>query len=175
MRVFRILATTSALLFSAAVLFISLSTVSSVQSSTGERLSGFKISGDVMPGHIGYFLLVATDKARLEMATPLEVVYLKTEYANRRLGYAEKLLEKGEAGMAVTTATKAQKYLLEAGNQVIDLEMSDTVAEHVLETLEFHVTKTESFSEELTDQQRAVIDSLNEECRVMIMQLESRL
>lgn len=166
-------------LFSAvSILLISLSSGSAVQSASSglsQSPTQFYMSDTILPDHVGYSVLMAIDRVRLEAATPTEQVYLKTTYANQRLADAEALLDKGNAGLAVTTLTKAQKYLLSAGSQVLEQDMAPTVTKHVIATIEFHRDHTTTLAKTLTDNQRAVIDGLNEECQVMIQQLSSKL
>jgi hypothetical protein len=172
----RLLGTTLALTAAVGVLFISLSTVSSVQSASGvDQPKHFYMSGTLLPDHIAYPVVMMVDRAHLEAATPTEQVYLKTEYANRRLEYAQQLLDKSNANLAVTTLTKAQKYLLSAASQAIEMEMPDTVLKHVIATLEYHKEETTEIAQQLSDNERAVIDGLNEEVSVMIEQLNSQL
>jgi flagellin-specific chaperone FliS len=169
-----------ALVSAVSILFVSLSSASlhSVQSASGsfqQTRKQFYVSSKILPDHVAYPILMGIDRVRLESTTPVEQVYMKTAYANRRLESAKSLLEKGENELAVSTLTKAQKYLLSAGNQVLDLEMSTSVTRHVLETIEFHIAETQQLAGQLSDRDRAVIDGLNEECGVMTSQLQSRL
>jgi hypothetical protein len=178
MKIVRLICTTGALVAALGVLVISLSTVSSVQSSsgsTGFASKEFYLEGDVLPDHMAYMIVMTIDRIRLESSTPTDRVYLKTEYANRRLKYAQLLIEKDDFDLAVTTLTKAQKYLLSAGSDVVQLEMPVVINKHVLATTHYHLTQLDEFSDQLSDQQRAVIDGLDEEYDVLIEQLESRL
>lgn len=172
----RFIGTVLALSTALGILFISLSTVSAVQSASGvDQPKHFYIEGTLLPDHIAYPIVMMVDRAHLEAATPVEQVYLKTEYANRRLEYAQKLLEKNNSNLAVTTLTKSQKYLLSAAHEAIATDMSDTVIKHVIATIEYHQEQTKLLAAGLSDGERAVIDGLNEECAVAIEQLNSKL
>jgi hypothetical protein len=172
----RFIGTVLALSAAAGVLFISLSTVSAVQSSSGvDQSKQFYMGETLLPDHVAYPVLMAVDRARLESATPVEQVYLKTEYANRRLEYAQQLLDKESSALAVTTLTKAQKYLLSAAHQAIETEMSDTVIKHIIATIEYHQEQTSVIAVQLSDNERAVVDGLNEEFAVVVEQLKSEL
>jgi len=166
-------------LFSAVgILFISLSnaSTSTVQSASGsfeQTRKQFYVSSTILPDHIAYPVLMGIDRVRLESATPVEQVYMKTAYANRRLEYAQLLLEKGDADLAVTTLSKAEKYLLAAGTQVLENDMPVGVTKHVISTIEFHKAKIATFSSSFPDRERAVVDGLNEDCNVMLQQLLS--
>lgn len=161
-----------------ALLILGLSIVSSVLSvhTNPDILSrSLYVDDQVLPDHISYPLLMVLDRARLEIATPVERVYLQTEYANRRLIYAQALLEKNNPDLAVTTLTKGQKYLLYAAIAVADQEDVPRLKNHVTKTIQFHVrsiqhtldTETELFS----DSQRASIVKLNEELLAVLGQM----
>lgn len=172
----RFVGTVLALSTAVGILFISLSTVSAVQSASGvDQPKHFYMEGTLLPDHVAYPIVMMVDRAHLEAATPVEQVYLKTEYANRRLEYAEKLLEKDNSNLAVTTITKSQKYLLSAARQAIENDMSDTVIKHVIATIEYHKEQTALLANQLSDNERAIIDGLNEECSVIVEQLKSQL
>lgn len=172
----RFIGTVLALSTAVGILFISLSTVSAVQSASGvDQPKHFYMEGTLLPDHIAYPIVMMVDRAHLESSTPIEQVYLKTEYANRRLEYAQKLLEKDNTNLAVTTLTKSQKYLLSAARQAIETDMSATVIKHVIATIEYHREQTALLAPKLPDNERAVLDGLNEECAVVIEQLKSKL
>lgn len=176
----RFFASLVALTSAIGILFISLSSasLSSVQSASGsfeQTRKQFYVSSDILPDHVAYPVLMGIDRVRLESATPIEQVYMKTAYANRRLESAKALLEKGETELAVTTLSKAEKYLLSAGSQVLDMDMSENITHHVIETIEFHKSEIDKLATKLSDKDRAVLDGLNEQCSVMTQQLQSRL
>jgi hypothetical protein len=176
----RFIISLAALTSAVGILFISLSTASinTVQSASGsfERTrKQFYVSSTILPDHVAYPVLMGIDRVRLESATPVEQVYMKTAYANRRLEYAETLLDKGANELAVTTLSKAEKYLLSAGNQALQADMPENVVRHVVSTIEFHKAKIDALETKFSDRDRAVLDGLNEDCRVMAMQLQSTL
>lgn len=180
MKKLRFIGSISALLAAVGILFLSLSSasVNVVRSTAGgfeQTRKQFYVSDTILPDHIAYPVLMAIDRARLEAATQTEQVYLKTAYANRRLSLAQQLFDKGDEQLAVSTLTKAQKYLLSASNQALDTDMPDSVMKHLISTLEFHRETTTELAVYLSDSNRAVVDKLNEECRVMVEQLKSRL
>lgn len=151
------------------------SSVLSVHSNPDILRRSLYIDDQVLPDHISYPVLMALDRARLEIATPVERVYLQTEYANRRLIYAEALLAKNNPDLAVTTLTKGQKYLLYAAIAVTDQDDIPRLKNHVIKTIQFHVRSIQhtldSQSELFSDSQRASIVKLNEELLAVLGQL----
>jgi len=173
----RLLIAPVALLAAGGILLVSLtSSVMQVHSSTGLLNKSMYFDDQFLPDHITYPALMAIDRFRLESASPVERVYLQTEYANRRLTYALALFERGQADLAVSTLTKAQKYLLYAGLAVLDEHHSERLTTHVQKTIDYHIRKIELAMAEqaLSDSQRAAVDKLNEELRVMNGQLQTQ-
>ena len=158
-----------------AILALSLtSNAMRVHSADGILTRSFYMDDQVLPDHITYPFLMAIDRLRLESASPTEKVYLQTEYANRRLAYATELFNRDESDLAVTTLTKAQKYLLHAGQHVLYEQNNARLNTHLSKTIEYHVRHIEKIldSQDLSDSQRAVIDKLTEELLVIHGQLQ---
>lgn len=180
---YRVLFVLLGLLSATFILGLSLtSSVMSAHSSTGIMDRAFYVDDKILPDHVTYPILMILDRARLETATPLEKMYLMTEFANRRLVYATELHNKEQHDLAVTTLTKAQKYLLYAGGLVLSEHNTDKHRFHVAKTIEYHLkhinltfqneSDTTSSNTKLTDEHRAVIDKLNEELTVVHAQLQ---
>lgn len=170
----RVLFILSGLVSAVFILGLSLtSSVMSAHSSTGIMGRAFYVNDKILPDHITYPVLMIIDRARLETATPLERMYLMTEYANRRLVYASELHNKAQYDLAVTTLTKAQKYLLYAGGLVLSEHNTDKHRFHVAKTIEYHLKYIDQIfhADDLGDEHRAVIDKLNEELKVVHEQL----
>lgn len=164
-----------ALFAASTILILSLtSSVMRVHSADGLLNRSFYMDDQVLPDHITYPFLMAIDRLRLESATPTERIYLQTEYANRRLAYAIELFNREESDLAVTTLTKAQKYLLHAGHSVLYEQENPRLRAHLSKTIEYHVRQIDKTldSQELSDSQRAAVDKLTEELLVMFGQLQ---
>jgi hypothetical protein len=163
--------------FFSAVLILSLSLTSfamSAQSSVGVLDRSFAMDKKILPDHISYPFLMLIDRVRLESASPIEKIYLMTQYANRRLIYATELLNQERHDLAVTTLTKSQKYLLYAGGEVLNNNREEKYRLHVANTIEYHLKFINNVFQDqaLSDEERAVIDKLNEE--LLVIQNELR-
>jgi hypothetical protein len=131
-------------------------------------------SDQILPDHVLYPALMAADKVKLETSSDLEKVYLKTTYANLRLEATQELLDKGNQDLALTTLTKAEKYLLEAASDALCDEIPDHTREHVLKTMLYHHLLTQKLKTQFDENQWPVIDQLNEECKIFHTQLREK-
>lgn len=106
---------TAAVVCGVGIVLVSLISASHVR-STGEPMFNTELSfeDELLPDHILYPLLMARDRVALELATPEQKVEYRLEYAKRRTQYAFSLIRKEKYSLALTTATKAQKYVLAA-------------------------------------------------------------
>jgi hypothetical protein len=164
--------------FASLVLGISLLNGSAVQSAgTGFEATQKQLYlGDQMlPDHVAYPVLMALDRAKLEVSSPLERIYAQAEYANRRLEYSKALLEKDKTALALTTLTKAEKYLIHATEEAIDGNAPTTVRNYVLKTIEFHSTEIKLLAPHFSDADRAVINQLLESNQLLIDRLSTSL
>ncbi len=134
-------------------------------------------SGEMLPDHIAYPVLMAVDRAKIETAEPSDRIYLQLEYGQRRYESAEALLDKNKSDLALTTMTKAQKYWLQAGQGALDnrLEVSDTVRQFTLRTIEFYEAELQKTKQRFGDADRAVIDSNQEELRAVAAKLKTEV
>lgn len=69
----------------------------------------------ILPDNIFYSLKMVRDRIRLFFTVdPLRKVDVLLLYADKRIAAAKALMEKGKVDLALTTATKAEKYLEQA-------------------------------------------------------------
>jgi hypothetical protein len=106
----------SALFLAIFVLLVSfnISSQSEMLGSSSIKSRKFYVKKEILPDHSLYPLLMIVDRFRLAMADRERRVYLLMAYAQRRLFYAIRLIEKDELSLALSTLTKSQKYLNEA-------------------------------------------------------------
>lgn len=72
----------------------------------------------ILPDHPLYFLKMIRDRIKLWLVSnPLARAELMLHYGDKRIAASLSLAEKGKAGLAVTTATKAEKYLERVMNE----------------------------------------------------------
>lgn len=144
----------------------------SISGETGTLPKELYFDEDLLPDHVLYPVLMAVDRVRLESAPELEQLYLRTEYANRRLQYTQDLLDKDKTELAYTTLTKSQKYLLYAAQDMLSYsDLPENSQAHVLRTIQYHQEKNKALSSHFSDQQRSDIDMFLMESQALLDQL----
>lgn len=173
-----------AAIFSAFILFVSLNSASKSKliGHTNLMSGKFYVAKEILPDHSLYPLLMAVDRLRLELSDSEKKVYLLVSYGNRRLFYSKKLLEKGNQTLALTTLSKATKYINQALTEnIVLLEKSSVnkkqeyqiLAFFVLENFENHTNFIKDHKGQFSDEEKAVIDSLSVESSSLAEKLRS--
>ena len=161
-----------ALVAAATILTTSLFSATQVTSTGAGTSSEQKLyfSQAILPDHLFYKAFMVVDRIQLETAPEHERIFMQVEYAHRRLGYAQELLEKQEAELAITTLTKGEQYLHHAVTEASELQVSTSVSERLKKAVSFHSKKLQEIKGNplLTDADRAVIDQILEEHQVLI-------
>ncbi len=172
-RFLRLGASAVALTFGLSIVGVSLVTAGAVESSDGGRMSDrtLYVHDEILPDHVLYPLIMASDRIELEMADEHEQLYVKIQYAERRLGYTKQLLERGNTELALSTLTKSQKYLLSVAHTVLEHQLQGAIRVRIMEEIGFHAKKISELSPEFTDEQVAVINALIAENAVLEKQL----
>lgn len=158
------------------ILLVSLMTVGGVLAGDGSMTEMRFYSGEVLPDHVAYPAIMAMDRFYLETASPVERIYMQIEYANRRLYYSKALLEREERknpDLALTTLTKAEKYVLAAAQETLALDSAPTsVTDLSKRSLQYHIDALEKMTLQFPDFQRSVLDQLREEEKALLAQFE---
>ena len=163
-----------AVAFSVFILLISLQSANKARMTNDGRLVAgkFYIAKEILPDHSFYPVLMVIDRLRLELAGPERRVYLLSAYANRRLFYSKKLLEKNDQALALATLSKAIKYINKALEENIKLiekaspsktEDYQKLAFFTLENFNQDMSFTAEYKNQFNDEGRAVLDSLSTE------------
>lgn len=130
---------------------------------------------EILPDHVAYPALMMQDRINLESASPLEKIYLRTAYANRRLYYTKKLIDKEKFTLAHSTLTKANKYLLIAGEEAMGEEVPRSTQELVLKTIIYHQVKSAEYKQYFTDDQKVWIDRFLDQSETLEQKLQAQL
>lgn len=177
MQQLRIFGVIIALISAFSVLGLSLSSVGMVHSAGLQVPINQKelyFDTKILPDHVGYPVLMAIDRVRLETAVPVEQVFIRLDYAERRMHMAMELLEKDKHELALVTATKAQKYLIAAAEQVAEMENPpEDLRVRVIHALENHMEMAESISEGVDGSHSTMLGQLAAECRALLDRLQS--
>lgn len=127
----------------------------------------FYMRGPILPDHPAYPLLMVRDRVALMSATQESRILLKVKYADERRARALLLLRKGKPDLAVSTFTKSQKYLLEAARLSILLQTPSQTREQFSQILDQSLFYLETVSAAARDEQRAVLEQLAADTRVV--------
>lgn len=132
----------AALLFGLAVLLMSVFSVRAVVDPVTVKVEYYLPYPGVLPDSPLYKLKALRDKVLL-MVTFDEARKVEKEllYADKRIGAAQALADGGKIYLAVSTATKAEKYLQSAVNRVKKLSGSGRDVKSVMMILEKAVAK----------------------------------
>jgi len=172
----RFILSLTALFFACSVLLISLFTATLASSSGSHVLTSKKLyfGKDILPDNIMYPVLMAVDRVELETAPSSEQIYIQIEYANRRLNYAQQLVDQQKEALAVSTITKAENYLADAAAKVAgDKETTQTVKEDLSRAIQYHIDELRKINPKLTDANRVSIDKLIEQNTFTLKTLQS--
>ncbi len=154
---------------------LSLSLASQVSSHEASRLTARELywGEEMLPDHLLYSGLMLMDRIQLQQAEPTEQMYMQVVYAGRRLIYAQELLKKDKPALALTTLTKSQKYLLQAGKTALESPYSDNaeLVTYLLKATTFHLREVEKMESQFTDQEFSAVTALTEELELVYHQL----
>lgn len=117
----RVLFAFVAILFGVFIVTISLFAYASNKTAQFEKKSTttFYLSRTILPDHVLYPVLMMFDRGLLFVSRGEPELYLRIRLAQDRMLRAQKLLEKGDEVLALSTLTKSQKYLLLAGQHYL--------------------------------------------------------
>lgn len=154
---------------------VSLLTTDAVEAGENDMSAKKLYMGQVLPDHIAYPLLMAMDRFYLETANDTERIYKQIEYSNRRLFYTQELLAQDDVEklpLALSTLTKAEKYLIKASLESMELESADeTVRDIVLRSLRYHRSELDKLAHKFTNSQRPILDELKTQEQALLEQL----
>jgi len=179
MRYARFIFSSLALLTGGAILFVSLAAGNStVLSSTGDYHETSRKQfylGQILPDHVAYPVLMAIDRVKLDTAAPEDRIYLELDYAQHRFTAANALLDEHKSDLALTTFTKAQKYLLEACVEAQEDTIPQSIKLDTIKAVDFYNHSIEDIRSQFDDQQQSVLDHQTQELKVLRGQLETQI
>lgn len=165
-----------ALLVGVFIVGVSLTAVSPVLSSDDSLEASSRElywSQTVLPDNVIYPVIMLTDRAKLELASPEDRVTIQLEYSTRRLESARELLADGKNDLALETLIKSQYYLIYAGQEVLQEDLSTYLKERVIKTLAERSIELSGLLLEFPDYNRPVLDRVLLESQNLVGQLQS--
>ncbi len=137
--------------------------------SAGERIHQL-LTPPILPDHPLYVLGMLSDRLDLWLASPEERFALKLEYADVRLATTKVLLERKRPELAISTLTKAEKYLVAAAEEIPILPASrqKDARGALANKVKLHQGILVAMKPSLTGPQQATIDSLIEQILILV-------
>lgn len=128
--------------------------------------------GRILPDHIFYPILMVMDRAVLSLSFGESSIHNKLTLSRDRLKSAQLLLDKHEEELALSTITKAQKYVLSAAHEVIENKNTSAEARDAVKKA-LSVTKDNlpKLKEKFLEQDTSAIDKLVAETEILLSQI----
>lgn len=122
-----------------------------------------------LPDNPMYVVIMFQQRLEYLRSSPEDRIRLAIRYGDERLATAQLLLDRNRVSLAVTTITKAEKYLLTAAYDLARLESKDslTLSATLKNTIGMHRDALIAMKPRLSDEQRATIDHLLEQLAVV--------
>ena len=162
MKRIRFIISVVALVAGAGMVGVSLTSASRVYSSDGVNASHMQLylADNILPDHLLYPVFMASDRVKLELATPEEKIYLMINYAGRRLFYAKQLIGKDKKDLALTTLTKSQKYLNAAAQMAFESDLSNAQKKQIVSEVGSYTKEVRSLFDYFDTHDKAVLEGL---------------
>ncbi len=130
----------------------------------------------ILPDHILYPALMVIDKGLLLITSGESEIFLRIRMAQDRMISANSLLDKNEEGLAFSTLTKSQKYLLLAAQEFLVLEsQSDEVGRALLTALEENTQNMKIIQKRFKNVDKSVINDLVIESETLISIVKNKI
>lgn len=123
---------------------------------------------EILPDHLLYPSLMFVDRvALMNSKTPESRVYMQVNYAYRRTQAALSLVRKGKPELAITTMSKAQKYLNQAAAETLIAGLPVTDKRMVIKAIEYHNEQLELLLPSFTTYDQGVLNQLRDESLIL--------
>lgn len=123
---------------------------------------------EILPDHLLYPSLMLVDRiALMDAKTPANRVYMQVNYAHRRTQAAHALVRKGKPELALTTMSKAQKYLNQAAAETLAANLSVSDKRMVITAIEYHSAQLELLLPSFTTYDQGVLNQLRDESLIL--------
>lgn len=129
---------------------------------------GFYWTTEILPDHVLYPFLMVIDRVALQTThDPAKRVYMQVNYAHRRLTSAQLLAAKQKNSLALTTLTKAQKYLSQAAQDALTYQVPIPERRMVIKAIENQDQLAEELAPHFTPYDQGVLNQLRNESKIL--------
>lgn len=157
-------------LLAGVILIVSLLSAAKQGAERGLTASGLTWywSKEILPDHLLYPSLMLVDRiALMNSKTPEGRVYMQVNYAFRRAQASVALVQKNKPELALTTMTKAQKYLNQAAAEALVNNLAATDKRVVIKAIEYHNTQLAQLLPSFTTYDQGVLNQLRDESLIL--------
>jgi hypothetical protein len=137
---------------------------------------GFYWTKEILPDHVLYPFLMVIDRVALETThDPAQRIYMQVNYAHRRLISAQLLADKQKNSLALTTLTKAQKYLSQAAQDALTHQVSIPERRMVIKAIENQDQLAVQLAPHFTTYDQGVLNQLRSESKILAEKLANSI
>lgn len=170
-RKFKVILSSTALIFGCLIVFISLinaNPVSSEELNCQNEKRTFYLSKNILPDNLLYPLFRVSDRLKLITADKDEKIFLRVSYGLERLQTAQELLSQNKNKLALVTLSKGHHYLIQATEQYLKQKPNQLITNRLETTLLHQRTVFFEIKDEFDDGDRAKIDKIIQENEVYL-------
>lgn len=140
----------------------------SIAISAGDRVRQL-FTPPILPDHPLYLFGMVTDRVELSLAPSEKQFGIRIQYANTRLATANALIERGRLNLAMSTITKAEKYLVASAGDIQKLpsEQQEDARVILRDTITLHKDQLIAMKSSFSDGGRAIIDGIIEQILIL--------
>lgn len=122
----------------------------------------------ILPDHLAYPLLMLVDRLALITTKGTSArVHMQVNYSHRRLQAATDLIEKKKPSLALTTLTKAQKYLNRAAFEALKLDATLMDKRLVIIAIENFDSEIKKLEPNFTEFDQGVLEQLHRDAEIL--------
>lgn len=136
----------------------------------------FYVGREILPDNVLYPFMMIRDRIRLDDVSPEEQVDLKLQYAEKRYGTVQELVNHQEISLAISTMTRYQKYVLSAGDQALSFESAPKEqVMRIKQAAESSLARTDEFVTNHPEYEMNAIAQLRDDTKVLLGKIDERL
>ncbi len=133
------------------------------------------LSDSLLPGHLGYPVMAATQKVQLYFMEGEEQSYERLRIATERWQSAEELIKLNKLDLAVSTTLKGHQYVAETALKVQQLPSDHPLKLNVIQKLYDFRVHVDVMKSAFSDQQKVLLDQALAENEALLTHLGARL
>ncbi|MCB9813365.1 MAG: hypothetical protein H6772_03085 [Pseudomonadales bacterium] len=165
-----------ALIIALFIFGVSLIMASQIRSENSLRVSErkFYVGKTILPDHVLYPILMVADRIILQSSFGNRKIYVQMRLADDRLYSSKVLINNDQEELALSTMTKAQKYLINAAQEFLNSDnQQESVKKDLLRSLENNSRELKKCKDNFERVDTSPIESLLVELDALIIKLNN--